>query len=97
MVWGSSEGEIYAFPDMADGAGGVSASFHDRLHGQWCHYFPQRSLIFADPRRKRFWKKTSYAVRAILMFLFSTVGEIHWRLLKEPDIFSIQYTVLPLM
>ena len=30
MVWGSSEREIYAFPDMADDAGGVSAPFHDR-------------------------------------------------------------------
>ena len=62
MVWGASEREIYAFPDMADDAGVVSAPFHDRLHGQWCHYFPQRSLLSADPWRKLLWKKTSYAV-----------------------------------
>lgn len=62
MVWGSSEREIYAFPDMADGAGGVSSLFHDRIHGQWCHSFPQRSILFTNPWRKRFREKTSYAV-----------------------------------
>ena len=65
MVWGSSEREIYAFPDMADSVGGVSASFHNRLHGQWCHYFPQRSLIFANTGWKFLWKKPSYAVRLL--------------------------------
>ena len=62
MVWESFEREIYAFPDMADGAGGVSASFHDRFHGQWCHYFTQRSLIFADPGWKFLWEKSSYVI-----------------------------------
>lgn len=32
-----------------------------------------------------------------LMFLLLIVAEMHWKLSKEPDIFSIQCKVLPLM